>query len=563
MINYLKKIFYLVQNIRTKIFFIFILIFILSLLDLFGIYLFIPLISKLLDNNSLLDNLFLDNFLRGLDQNLILLIIFIIFFIKSIFHILFISMKSNLIRDLTFFLSRNLLKRYLIKKYEYFFNYSSSTLIRNINSEVPAFASRTILVMLNMINDLLLLVFLLSFLMYFSFDTTIASLVFFIVTISFFLYSTKKLSYRWGKIRLNSEKEKLKIIDQIFHGIREIKIFNLQKLFFSKFKDSSFVNLNVQAKDSILQQTPRIVLEAFSIGTLLFFLGFLLQSKTNSEVIMIMGIYVISFSRILPAFSRIVMSLNSLKFTMSTTELLYDEFIKKDSAHDLNQKENKISFSKEIKLSNISFSFNNAKKPILKNINLTIKNNTIYGITGQSGTGKSTLLDIITGLLTPTYGKIIVDEAETLKIFFLSNAAYVSQNTFLLNDTISKNISLKNINKKEEAHLLLILKKVNLYNFVQNLKNGIDTIIGEGGISLSGGEKQRLSLARALYQSPRILLLDEFTSALDVVNEKKILENLLILKKDMTVIIVSHSKKVLDICDKKYQLFQGELNEIN
>ena len=103
MINYLKKIFYLVQNIRTKIFFIFVLIFILSLLDLFGIYLFIPLISKLLDNNSLLDNLFLDNFLRGLDQNLILLIIFIIFFIKSIFHILFISMKSNLIRDLTFF----------------------------------------------------------------------------------------------------------------------------------------------------------------------------------------------------------------------------------------------------------------------------------------------------------------------------------------------------------------------------------------------------------------------------------------------------------------------------
>lgn len=535
-----------------------------SLFDLFGIYLFIPLISKLLNNDKFFNNFYLEDILQNVEQNTLILVIFLIFFFKSIFHILFIVIKSNLIKNLTNFLSKNLLRRYLLKKYEFFFNVSSSMLIRNINSEIPAFANRTILVILNMINDLLLLLFLISFLIFFSFETTLAFLSFFIISVSIFLYLTKEFSYKWGLLRLNSEKEKLKSIDQIFHGIREIKIFNLQKFFFNKFKDSNNSNLIVQAKDSILQQVPRVVLEIFFITLLLLFLIYLLQVKTKSEVILIIGVYAIAFSRILPAFSRVVMSVNSLKFTISTTDLLYKEFTKKDGSYDLNFKKNETVFKDHIELNQISFSYNNSKKIIIKEINLLLKKNNIYGISGQSGSGKSTILDIIMGLLVPTQGKIIIDEKKDLKNYFLSNAAYVSQNTFLLDGTILENIVLDNIDhiKYDQEKIFSILKKVNLDKFVDNLEKGINTIIGENGISLSGGEKQRLSLARALFQSPKILLLDEFTSALDSQNEMAILQNIKNLKEDMTIVIVSHNKKVLNICDKKYQLTDGAINEI-
>ena len=564
MINYFKKVFFLTQNVRKNLFFIYILIFTMSLFDLFGIYLFIPLISKLLNNDKFSNNFYLEDILQNVEQNTLILVIFLIFFFKSIFHILFIVIKSNLIKNLTNFLSKNLLRRYLLKKYEFFFNVSSSMLIRNINSEIPAFANRTILVILNMINDLLLLLFLISFLIFFSFETTLAFLSFFIISVSIFLYLTKEFSYKWGLLRLNSEKEKLKSIDQIFHGIREIKIFNLQKFFFNKFKDSNNSNLIVQAKDSILQQVPRVVLEIFFITLLLLFLIYLLQVKTKSEVILIIGVYAIAFSRILPAFSRVVMSVNSLKFTISTTDLLYKEFTKKDGSYDLNFKKNETVFKDHIELNQISFSYNNSKKIIIKEINLLLKKNNIYGISGQSGSGKSTILDIIMGLLVPTQGKIIIDEKKDLKNYFLSNAAYVSQNTFLLDGTILENIVLDNIDhiKYDQEKIFSILKKVNLDKFVDNLEKGINTIIGENGISLSGGEKQRLSLARALFQSPKILLLDEFTSALDSQNEMAILQNIKNLKEDMTIVIVSHNKKVLNICDKKYQLTDGAINEI-
>jgi ABC-type bacteriocin/lantibiotic exporter with double-glycine peptidase domain len=169
------------------------------------------------------------------------------------------------------------------------------------------------------------------------------------------------------------------------------------------------------------------------------------------------------------------------------------------------------------------------------------------------------------GLLLPTQGEIIIDGKKDLKNYFLSNAAYVSQNTFLLDGTILENIVLENTNTIEydKEKIFSILKKVNLDKFVDNLEKGINTVIGESGISLSGGEKQRLSLARALFQAPKILLLDEFTSALDRQNELGILENIKNLKQDMTIVIVSHNKKVLNICDKKYQLTDGSINEIN
>lgn len=564
--NYFSKILFLAKSLNKKLLLIFISILILALLELIGVYLFIPLINKILNSNILITNYYIEKKILDLDKNILLFLIFFIFVFKSFLNLFFIALKNNSIKSLINVLCQKLLKNYLKKNFEFFVNFSAATLMRNLNTEIPAFANRTLLVILNLLNDIVSLFFFIAFLLYFSFQNTLIIFFCFLFLAILFLFITRKKVLFWGNERLIPEKEKIKTTQEIFYGIREIKLYKLNEFFFNKFKKYNYRILSLLAKESTLSQTPRVFFEICFIGITLYLVSFLMRAQSTDETILTLGVFAVSFSRMLPTISRIISSINSLRFSNATVNLLYKEFTNNYNDLAFNNKienKNETKFNNLIEFKNVYFRYNSSSDFVLTDICFKINKNRIYGFFGSSGCGKSTLLDLIIGLLKPTKGSIIIDGKKIYNEFVISNSSYVSQNSFLLNESISKNITLKNSTKEEVQQILLILKKVNLYNFVKNLRNGIDTIIGEGGISISGGEKQRLILARALYQSPKILLLDEFTSALDSENEKVMLENLLILKKYVTIIIVSHSKKVLDICDKKYQLIEGRLNEIN
>ena len=213
-------------------------------------------------------------------------------------------------------------------------------------------------------------------------------------------------------------------------------------------------------------------------------------------------------------------------------------------------------------MDNISFNYETDKKVALNNINIDIKKGKSVGIIGKSGSGKSTLIDIIIGLLEPSSGEILIDGKKigTKKILWQKQLGYIPQEIYLLDDTIRNNITFGIENDKIDEELLLdTIKKSQLENFINSLPNKLDTIVGERGARISGGEKQRIGIARALYNKPKIMIFDEATSALDIYNENKILEEVFENKKDKTLIIISHRNNTVKYCDSIYVMEDGKI----
>jgi ABC-type bacteriocin/lantibiotic exporter with double-glycine peptidase domain len=434
--------------------------------------------------------------------------------------------------------------------------------MRNINVEIPNFVNRIILSITNLFSDILVCFLILIFLLFISFKITFFVFVFFLLFSTIYIFFFKKKIEFWSVQRLIPEKLRIQYLQEIFNGIREIKIFRINNHYLDKYKINNYNFLKLWSKEAITIQTPRFFLEMIVVLGFVSLIYILSKLYNAQEIILTLGLYAISVFRIFPAVSRIISSINTLKFGKSNVYLLFDEFFLREKVNTIENNLN-IFFNNDIEFRNVCFNYDYSKK-IIQNINIYIKKNDIIGIIGESGSGKSTLLDIIIGLLTPTSGEIFIDKVLKPNDIIIKNASYVSQNTFIINDSIEKNISMEFDGDIVDDRLLKdVIMKANLNTFVSSCANGIKTIIGEENRMLSGGERQRIGLARALYKKPNLLLLDEFTNSLDINNEKEILKVVSNLKNVMTIIMISHNSLPLSICDKKYQLTDGLINEIN
>jgi ATP-binding cassette subfamily C protein len=258
--------------------------------------------------------------------------------------------------------------------------------------------------------------------------------------------------------------------------------------------------------------------------------------------------------------------MNRLKFSYPTAKELLNlssTLLKKKEIED--NKEFKIEFSNEINIKNLSFKYPNSDKLILSNLNLKILKNSFVGISGESGVGKSTLIDMILGLLKPVFGSILVDNIDISKNLrnWRNNIGYVPQKIFLISDSIKKNIALGLEDFEIDDQLLnQAIDRSCLRNFIQELEHKENTIVGEDGSLISWGQRQRIGIARALYNNPSILIFDEATSSLDPITEEKILDEIQLLKKTLTLIFVSHRKDSLKKCDKTFFMQNGMIFEI-
>lgn len=553
--NSYKKILFLLTGYKKKVYYLFLSIILVNFIELLSIGLFVPVISRLTNNQSV--SIFNFDLLNNISLIHLLAIILIIYFIKFIFLVFLNIFKENIVKNLVNKYSNNLLDIYLKQNYNFFLKNSSPFLIRNINSEVPGFCNRIILSIINFTKDTMLLIFILIFLFFFNFEISLVSSIFFIIFTFIFIFFSKKKVTQWGQDRLLPEKTKLQVLQDIFFGIREIKIYNIENTFLQKFNYHNYQVLSLMAKDRIISQLPRLFFEILVIFGLVCLILFLKKSYSINEVMLILGVYTICIFKILPSVSGIIVSVNSMKFGSSIIQLLFDEF-----SRPLQNATNKKFFFNKIKLENISYRYD-GKDIVLKKINYSFEKKKIYGILGDSGSGKSTFLDIISGILNPSDGKIFLDSELKEKNTILENVSYVSQFNFILSDTIKNNIILNDKNLIDEFFFEECIKLSNLETFIASLEEKENTFIGEGYQNISGGERQRLAIARALYQKSDILLLDEFTSALDNKNEKEVLNTILNLKDKKLIIMVSHNKNVIDICDKKLFLENGKLNEVN
>ena len=528
-------------------------------LELVGISSIIPLILAIVDKESFLSNLsFLTNFFSFIDVNPKNLIWYYLFLITLIFlfkfiYLSYLSWKLNkFIFDLNSYLSKTLLYKYLLKNILFHVNKNSSELISNIIIESNKFAQQVVGPALRLFSEIVVFFGITLLLLYLEPKGTLIALgILAFISILFIIIFSPFLE-KWGGVRILNEKLRIKYAQEGIDGIRDIKLANMENHFTNKFEEPNFLALRVQAKHTTLLEIPRYGIEFFALVSIVAVIVFLiLNNKSNTEILVTIGIFSAATFRILPSINKVLVAFQNLKFGLPVIDKIYNELNKIDDDNKNHYKKNiKPIFNESIRLKNISFKYTDRNYYTLENINVDIFKGKSLGIYGDSGSGKSTLISIVCGLIKPLNGEVLVDNVNienNIKNWMI-NVSLVSQRVFLFDDTIRNNIILGD-EKISENELKAIFATSKLTQFINSLPKKDQTRIGERGIMLSGGQVQRIGIARALIKKPQLLIFDESTNALDKDTENNLINDIYDLKNDLTKIFVSHKMSILERCD--------------
>jgi len=551
---------------KIKILYIGLLMLINTLLELLSVGLIMPVMSVLMkDETDFLPNSIYE-IIKNFDYldlvKLSLFVIITIYLIKNLFIIFYNYTQGIFIRDLQTRVASDLFKRYIFKNYSFFLQKKTGFILRNLDTS--RLASYCLLSYMTVALEILITLFFLFYIFYLEFIiASIISSIFIVFGYTLYLL-TKKNLYQWGEDRQNYDAKVNQQIIQSFSLIKNIKIFGKEKKMHSFFKSLLFNFQNLDFKIGIVQQLPRALVEllgVFSISILILVLS--INGKNSGEIIALMAVFVAIAIRLMPSSTRIIAASQRIRTFVPAINLMREEFFT-DEKEEINYFEKKIEPIKfnNLKLVDMNFTYDSNEEAILSGINLEVTKGEIIGIIGESGSGKSTLVNLISGLLKPTTGKINIngENLENLKRNWTSALGYVSQQTTLFNDTISNNISFfeDDIQNKKINETL---KKVNLLGFIKSLPDQENTIVGENAASLSGGQAQRIGIARALFNNPEFLIFDESTNSLDSLNEKEVMKFIYSLKGIKTILIISHDIKILKNCDKIFEIKDKKITQ--
>lgn len=556
MINTLKKI-NLILNSKDKekiLFFLISIIFV-SILEILGISLIIPMLEVLLNKQS--DYQFF-NF--AFDKNNIneLIYLFIsIIIIKNFLLIFVYYWQKKFSTDIYCNISHKLLKNYIYRDLIFHKEKNSSELINNVIVVSKRFSS-LIISLSRFFAELIMTSFVIFTLLYFSFKFTLLSFIFISISSLIYLLIFKKKSFFYGVEIEKYSQAQIKSLQEIFHGVKDIKLKKLENFFSTYF----FSTISKYARPSYLQATigeiPKIWLElTFLILILLISFFFNSSSTTFENYIPTIGLFVFASFRLLPSVNRIISSFQSAIHNQPSLYKLENFLNRNDEIfnYEKNNQIKEIVFKNEIKIQNIDFKFIKDKF-IFNNFSCSFFKNKFNFIKGKSGSGKSTLLDLIMGFLDPEKGQILCDDKnlKNFKRLWQDKISYLSQHVFLLDESILDNILFgqkKNFDKKKMEK---ILNLTNLRSFIDTLPDKMQTRVGEKGQKLSGGQIQRIGIARELYRDTEILIFDESTNALDDENEKDIINCLKDISKFKTIIFVSHNNHFKNFSDHTVDL---------
>ena len=552
---------------------LFVLLLVGMLFEILGIGMLLPILTAITSPDRLMEFQIIKSLLTSLNinsteqfVNLSLIFLVTLFTIKSIFLLFLSFFQNSFISNLISSLSNDLFKNYLNKDYMYHVNKNSSELIKNFQVEINGF-SNYLVAFLQLLTESVLAISVLFTLLYIEFKGTIIVMLFFGVLSILFHQFAKKKSSKWGELRASNDSQISKTIIEGLSGIKEILVLGRQDFFQKNLFQLNKVKASLNVKAMTIRQVPRYYLELLSVISLVCFILILLTSgQSLSEIIVVLGVFVGATFRILPSINRILSSMQNIKFYYSSVDIIINEFktIKnKKLKSEINFNE-KLNFLDKIELKEISFSYD-GKKQILNNINLDIKKGEKIGIIGSSGAGKTTLINILVGLINPSNGQIFIDKHELNQKNindWKSKIGYVPQDVYLIDDSIRSNIALGIESKMISDHeIQSSLLQSQLKDFIDTLPMKDYAHVGERGVQLSGGQRQRIGIARALYNNCEILVLDEATSALDTKTEFDFMESVNSLKGEKTIIIITHRISTIENCDKIFKIEKGVLKQ--
>ena len=526
-----------------------------SVLETFGIALLIPLLQNIFDNQFSFNFIFFKNtFFEKLQVSTLITIFFSLLFLKNLFLIAILYYQQYFSWNLGKFTSDKLFFSYLNKNVQYLNDLSTSLIIRNIITESNGIIGIAISVT-TIIREALIIVFILSFLI--LLNSKIVLFFFFPIIIFFIIFyiPTKTLIKKYSLQRQKFDGQKIKIINDFISSIIETKLINLKKYFFMKFSETNsnyaYSGRNMKFFAMSTTYVFELTISLLIILILIFYNSSIFFNKSTIYIsISYASIYGLAIFRILPSVNRILLSINDINVNSPSLRIVKKE-IDNEKDHSDIESLSKIKIKRNIIFKKINFIYKNKK--ILKNANIELKVGKITGIVGSSGSGKTTLVKIISGLLTNYEGEIYIDNNLIKDNNLLRKHTFlVQQISNVIDENLYENITFETDFQKNNKKFQNSIINTNLIDLYRDIK---DSKLGSSGNTLSGGEKQRISLARMFYYLKDIIIFDEATNSLDNDNEKLIIKNLTKLKKNRIVIFISHDqRKVKEICDFIYKI---------
>ena len=559
---------------RRQVLYLLIMILFMALLDAIGVASILPFIAvltnpDLIENNIFINNLFTYSNLVGVRTNeqflfsLGILVFFLLVF-SLVFKALLTYLQLRFSAMCQYGLSKRMMERYLNQPYSWFLNRHSADIGKTILSEVGLIISKGLIPIMNIITYGTVS-FALLVLLIFN-DPKFALIACSSLSLTyFFIYRlTRSFLMRIGRERVKANQARFTIVTEAFNAAKELKVGSLEQAFLERFSIPAKTLAQHSAVAGSIGQLPRFALEIIAFGGMLLLILFMMaQQNTFINVLPSIALYAFAGYRLIPALQQIYASLTQLRFVSPSLNATHNDFKTLDPK--VVQKNNyALPLTKSISLKDLNYQYPNSLKTTIRNINLHIPAGSKIGIVGKTGSGKTTIVDIILGLLQAQKGTLNVDD----KVINKNNLAawqqsigYVPQDIFIADDTLAANIAF-GIDKKDinQEFVQLAAKIANIDDFVTNkLPEKYQTTVGERGVRLSGGERQRIGIARALYRNPQVLILDEATSALDNFTEQSVMKEIHKIGRNKTIIMIAHRLSTVKKCDIIFFLERGEL----
>lgn len=548
-------------------------------MELLGVSSIYPFLQVMLDMDALREKWYFrwaSEMFPGISGKSLLIamgvVIILIYILKNLFLLLSTYVQNVYAASMKKKVSVRVLDAYLQRPYEFFLNTNSSIILRGIGGDISG-VYQILLHCFTIFAELLNVVILGVFLFISDFFMAISAMILAFICFMAIIFGFKGKMKRAGQEARLATAEKNQYSYQAINGIKEITVLDRRKNFVDKYRTAAEREARISVINGFISACPDRILEGVCIAG---FMGMvcikILIGNDINSFIPVLGTFALGAFRILPSISKISSRLNAIVFYRPCLQSTYDNLKEinsfyQDSRDDVKEKNNecqnlpsKPAFQSKMEIKNVCWRYLNSKENVLQNISLTIHKGESVAFIGSSGAGKTTLADIIMGLLKPQSGSVELDGIDIFSIphQWARIIGYVPQSVFLIDDTVRCNVAFGL--KKEvisDEKIWDALEEAQLKEFVKSLPNGLDTIVGERGVKFSGGQRQRIAIARALYENPDILVLDEATSALDNETETAVMESIDALQGSKTLIIVAHRLTTIRNCDRIFEIKDG------
>jgi ATP-binding cassette, subfamily B, bacterial PglK len=573
MLTNLKKFLELLSSAeKKKLIILMFMILTMALIDMVGVASIMPFMAvlanpELIETNKILAEMYV--YSRSADKESFFFLLGLIVFFILVFSLFFkgvtayFQIRFAMICEYT--IGKKFIEGYIYQPYVWFLNRNSAELGKNILSEVQTVILNVVMPFITIFSQGAVVIAIFVLLLFI--DTLLSlSVCFFLGVFYFGIYKTmsRKLS-AIGQSRLDANEGRFTAVIETFAASKEIKIGNHEDFCIKRFSNPAKIYAKQQIKAEVISTLPRFMFESIAFGGLMLVILYLMNNKGNfSNSIPIVTLYAFAGYRLMPALQFIYRAVSQIRFAEPSLNFLHNDLIKLEKLNPSPKNFNIVKFEKDIQLKNIVFKYPNSKNLVLKKLSLKILAKNVVALVGKTGSGKTTIVDLIMSIIDPLNGTLEVDG----KIINSNNCkswqkiiGYVPQQIYLANDTIEANIAFGvDVDKIDFSEIERSAKIANLHEFVTNqLPEGYKTFIGERGVRLSGGQRQRIGIARALYNNPKVLIMDEATSALDSLTEKGIMQTINELRNDITIIIIAHRLSTVRECDQIYLVDNGKI----